>query len=96
MDYHKSVSDALTANQVLLPQLSLQQLISKKLDEYSADYHTLLFKVDKLSSNTFVEDTNTISSALSSVINEEIEKSKCKLNPIIHNLTESSKESGDA
>ena len=33
---------------------------------------------------------------MSSVINEEKEKSKRKLNLIIHNLTESSKESGDA
>ena len=33
---------------------------------------------------------------MSSVINEEKEKFKHKLNLIIHNLTESSKESGDA
>ena len=45
--------------------------------------------------NLPAKDTNTLSTAVSSVINEEKEKSKRKLNLIVHNLSESSKESGD-
>jgi len=45
--------------------------------------------------NLPTKDTHTLFTAVSSVINEEKEKSKHKLNLIIHNLSESSKESGD-
>ena len=41
--------------------------------------------------NLPAKDTNTLSTA----INEEKEKSKCKLNLIVHNLSEFLKENGD-
>ena len=44
--------------------------------------------------NLPAKDRNTISTAVSSV-NKEKEKSKHKLNLIVHNLSESSKESDD-
>lgn len=106
IDHHKSVSDMLSADQSSPSPLSISATndssinkISKKLEEFSSDYHSLLSKFDNLPntpSTTTVEDRNSISSAVSSVINEEKEKSKRKLNLIIHNLAESSKESGDA
>ena len=74
--------------------------ISNKLDQFSTSYSAILSKFDKMdasspSLNSGKANSN-VSSIVSTYINEEKEKSKRKLNLIVHNLAESSKDDGAA
>ena len=103
-EYHKVMSTSLSKD--LDPQSaptskkidnSISQ-ISKTFEACSTDYYSLLTKFETMAKtppNVPAKDANAISSAVSSVINEEKEKSKRKLNLIVHNLPESSKDNGD-
>ena len=74
--------------------------ISSKLDQCSTSYSAILSKFDKMdAASTSLNPgkvNGNVSSIVSTFINEEKEKSKRKLNLIVHNLAESSKDDSAA